>query len=176
MENIKKHLMQLPLGICAGISIGLGGFLFTVISFALPNIYGKVLGSIAFAIGLFLVCTFYFSLYTGKVGIAIENKGPKDAIIDLPIMLLGNLGGAIGFGYLMHLFFQNTDMMATFTKIALSRAKDFTGNATFEMFVFYLSPAIFHKAMPGRVPTLLPMTTMMILTTAFQLQALAWEK
>ena len=49
---------------------------------------------IAFAIGLFLVCTFYFSLYTGKVGMIVYNHAKSDWI-SLFGCLLGNLTGTL---------------------------------------------------------------------------------
>lgn len=68
----------------AGISIGLGGMAFL----SLDN---KVLGALFFTIGLFVVCTFGFHLFTGKVCYAFSND--LDYLINLPIMWFGNLIG-----------------------------------------------------------------------------------
>ena len=96
---------ELPLsflkGILAGLAIGLGGFLYILMAFAIGGELGKVLGSLLFAVGLFTVCTFSLSLYTGKIGLVYEKKQTKSFYWSLPIMLIGNAIGAIAFGYLM---------------------------------------------------------------------------
>ncbi len=97
-----KSSKLLPLvflkGILAGLAIGLGGFLFVIAS-AYVN---KLLGSIVFAVGLFLVCFFKFELYTGKIGFAFDMKR-KSYVLDLIVMLLGNVAGAYLLGFLIRL-------------------------------------------------------------------------
>ena len=100
-------------GILAGLAIGLGGFLFILFSFLLPGEGGKVLGSIFFAVGLFLVCTFALSLYTGKIGQVFEGKKDLSFYLSLPVMLIGNAIGAIGLGYLCFALFKDMDIMNT---------------------------------------------------------------
>ena len=63
-------------GILAGLAIGLGGFLYILMVHFVPGEYGKVLGSILFSVGLFLVCTFMLSLYTGKIGLIYLSRRP----------------------------------------------------------------------------------------------------
>ena len=75
---MKKILITFLKGILAGLSIGLGGFLFIILSHFVSGELGKVLGSIFFAVGLFLVCTFGFYLYTGKIGLIFEGKKDKE--------------------------------------------------------------------------------------------------
>lgn len=90
------YLDNLLLGILAGIAIGFGGFLnLLMISLGL-----KFLGGFLFSIGLFTVCFFSLHLYTGRVGYIIDN--PKKYAINLIIMYVGNLIGAIGFGYIIY--------------------------------------------------------------------------
>ena len=70
---MQKLVKTLLLGILAGFSIALGGLLFTM---ATLNGY-KVVGSIAFSIGLLLVCLFGFNLFTGKVVFTLEAENKK---------------------------------------------------------------------------------------------------
>ena len=72
-------------GILAGISIALGG---TV----LLSIENKVLGALFFTVGLFIICTFGFSLFTGRVCYVFERD--RQYALDLPVIWLGNLAGA----------------------------------------------------------------------------------
>jgi len=103
----KKVLLALGKGVLAGLSIGLGGFLFILMTTFVPDTLGKALGSLLFACGLFLVCTFGFFLYTGKIGNVFEKKQEKEFYISLPIMLIGNAIGAFAFGYLCYFIFQS---------------------------------------------------------------------
>lgn len=100
-------------GILAGLAIGLGGFLYILMVHFVEGELGKILGSILFAVGLFLVCTFKLSLYTGKIGIVYEGKQTTDFYISLPVMLIGNAIGAFALGYLCFFIFKNTDIMDT---------------------------------------------------------------
>ena len=117
-------------GILAGLAIGLGGFLYIIMTFAWPGEGGKVLGSALFAVGLFLVCTFQLSLYTGKIGLIYEKKQEKVFYIGLPVMLIGNAIGAFALGYLCYAIFRNTDVMgavnaATGSRLALNSFDDY---------------------------------------------------
>ena len=57
---MKKFLRLFIPSILAGISIALGGYCFL-------SVENKLIGSILFSVGLFLVCTRGYNLYTGKV-------------------------------------------------------------------------------------------------------------
>ena len=109
----KNLLLNFLKGILAGLSIGLGGFLYILMVHYVDGELGKVLGSTLFAIGLFLVCTFKLSLYTGKIGVIYEGKQTKEFYLSLPIMLIGNAIGAFGLGYLCFFIFRNTEIMDT---------------------------------------------------------------
>ena len=100
-------------GILAGLAIGVGGFLYLLMVFAVNGELGKVLGSILFSVGLFTVCSLSLHLYTGKIGLIYEQKQEKTFYISLPIMLLGNAIGAFGLGMLCYLIFRNTDLFNT---------------------------------------------------------------
>lgn len=93
---MKKYSLLFLSGIGAGAAIGLGGFLYVLIT----AFTDKLPGSIAFAVGLFLVCFFALHLYTGKIGFAFDQKR-KSYVIDLLVMLIGNAVGAYLFGLLM---------------------------------------------------------------------------
>lgn len=80
-----KLLKTFVYGVLGGVSIAIGG---TV----LLSIENRVLGALFFAVGLFIICTFGFSLFTGKVCYVFERN--KRYALDLPLIWLGNLAGA----------------------------------------------------------------------------------
>lgn len=111
-------------GILAGLAIGLGGFLYILMTFCFHGDLaelGKILGSILFSVGLFLVCTFSLSLYTGKIGLIYEEKKDKLFYISLPVMLIGNAIGAFALGYACFFIFRNTDVYTYALAAANSR-------------------------------------------------------
>ena len=67
-----------------GFAIGIGG----IVYLSCDNRY---IGSFLFGTGLFVILTFGFNLFTGKVGYAVENK--PSYIVDLLVIWLGNLAG-----------------------------------------------------------------------------------
>ena len=70
--------------VLAGLCVGYGGIVFL-------SLENKVIGAAAFTIGLFVICTFGFHLFTGKVCYVFQNN--RNYAIDLPIIWLGNLAG-----------------------------------------------------------------------------------
>ena len=118
---MKYQLTSFVKGILAGLSIGVGGFLYILMVHYVGDELGKVLGSLLFAVGLFTVCTFGFHLYTGKIGLVYENKQEKKFYISLPIMYLGNAVGAFGLGYICYAIFKDTSVMDTVNSVCLSR-------------------------------------------------------
>ena len=125
---MKNHFLSLFKGFLAGLSIGVGGFLYILMSHYIPGELGKVVGSILFAVGLFTVCTFSLHLYTGKIGLVYEGKQTKEFYICLPIMLIGNAIGAVSLGYLCYAIFRNTEIMNTVNSVCSSRLTLFTFN------------------------------------------------
>ena len=118
----KNILLNFLKGILAGLAIGLGGFLYVMMVHLIDGELGKVLGSFLFSIGLFLVCTFYLSLYTGKIGLIFEGKQSLEYYISLPIMLIGNAVGAFSLGYLFYFIFNgNAEVLATAKSVAMIR-------------------------------------------------------
>ena len=110
-----KYLDNFLLGILAGAAIGLGGFLnLLLVSTGIEAL--RYLGGVVFSIGLFTVCFFGLHLYTGKVGYVMEND--RSYALSLLIMYIGNVIGAVGFGYLMFLTGAIRD---TATSVALNK-------------------------------------------------------
>ena len=68
----------------AGMCIGLGGTVFL-------SVENRVVGAALFTVGLFSVCVFGFSLFTGKVCYALEMDITYAG--SLPLIWLGNLAG-----------------------------------------------------------------------------------
>ena len=71
-------------GILAGMCVGLGG----LVCLSVDN---RIVGSALFTVGLFVICTFGFHLFTGKVCYVFQND--RDYALDLPVIWLGNLVG-----------------------------------------------------------------------------------
>ena len=95
---IGKTLVQ---GILAGISISLGGTVFLLT----PD---KTVGALLFAVGLFCVCAFGFSLFTGKVCYVFDND--RKYALALPVIWTGNLIGAVGTALLESLTYKGAEL------------------------------------------------------------------
>ena len=108
-----KYLKVLLFGIFAGLAIGLGSLVFTIVSTYLKTTGGQIFASALFSIGLILVCTLGLQLYTGKVGVVFDDREKlKENAINLPIMLLGNAIGAFALGVICHFIFMNVPDIA----------------------------------------------------------------
>jgi formate/nitrite transporter FocA (FNT family) len=116
-----KHLKCFVSGILAGIAIGLGGGIYLTCLATIAN-GGRIVGSILFSIGLFLVCSLGLNLYTGKIGYVFENR--KDYLLSLLEMILGNAGGAIGLGYLLSATSLNKLLAETAQTCSLNKILD----------------------------------------------------
>ena len=82
-------------GVTAGLLISIGGAVFL-------SAENKVVGAVAFTIGLLSICYYGLSLYTGKVGYLFE-KHDKEALSVLFLGLLGNLIGSVCSGLLVQI-------------------------------------------------------------------------
>lgn len=80
-------------GILAGMMISVGGALFL-------SVDNRFVGAFLFGIGLFVIFSYRFALFTGKVGYAVNEKPAY--WIDLAFTWLGNLTGALAVGGLLH--------------------------------------------------------------------------
>ena len=108
-----KYLKVLLFGIFAGLAIGLGSLVFTIVSTYATSVGGQIFASALFSIGLILVCTLGLQLYTGKVGVVFDDREKlKENAINLPIMLLGNAIGAFALGIICHFVFMNVPNIA----------------------------------------------------------------
>ena len=132
---VKNLSLSFLKGILAGLSIGLGGFLYILMVHYVQGELGKVLGSLLFAIGLFLVCTFKFHLYTGKIGVIYEGKQSLEFYLSLPIMLIGNAIGAFGLGYICYFIFKDTEVMNTVINTCQIRTNLATFNDYLGLFI-----------------------------------------
>ena len=103
-----KYFKIFLYGIFAGLAIGLGSFVFTIVSTYLTSRGGMIFASALFSIGLILVCTLGLQLYTGKVGVVFDDREKlKENALNLPIMLAGNAVGAFILGVICHFIFMN---------------------------------------------------------------------
>jgi len=101
-----KYLKVFLFGIFAGLAIGLGSLVYTIVSAFLKTTGGQIFASALFSIGLILVCTLGLQLYTGKVGVVFDDREKlKENAINLPIMLVGNAIGAFALGIICHSLF-----------------------------------------------------------------------
>lgn len=92
MKNlIKKVLEVLFFGFMAGIAIGLGGLIFIK---AKEVTFNNLLPGFLFSIGLVLVCSFGFFLYTGKI-CYLFTTDEKHYSLKLIVGLVGNYLGAL---------------------------------------------------------------------------------
>ncbi|MGI5936268.1 MAG: formate/nitrite transporter family protein [Oscillospiraceae bacterium] len=89
-----KKLVTFLYAVLAGIAISIGGI-------AYLSIENKVVGAIFFTVGLFTVVTHGLNLYTGKVCYVFEKD--KAYALNLPLIWLGNLAGAVGVGLIVRL-------------------------------------------------------------------------
>lgn len=82
LETVKEFLLS----VLAGMSISFG-----CVAFLASN--NKIVGSLFFVVGLFIILNFGFSLYTGKICYALDNK--PNYILKLLLIWVGNVVGAI---------------------------------------------------------------------------------
>ena len=88
----KEVLSYLIKSIIAGIMIGIGGTIYLSLDI-------KIVGALLFAIGLFMIVTRGYNLYTGKVGYIFDNK-PK-YLIEVFTTIIGNFIGTFLVGFLL---------------------------------------------------------------------------
>ena len=110
---MKNHIKTVLFGIYAGLAIGFGGLLNIISNSLLDSapIWGRILGSLLFPIGLTMVCFLGLNLFTGKIGFVLDNK--KDYLGFLGLVYLGNLLGSLLLGVFCLLVFQDTGIAAT---------------------------------------------------------------
>lgn len=89
---MKIYISFLVKSILAGFMIGIGGTIFLSCS-------NKFIGAVLFAIGLFVIVTRDFNLFTGKIGYIFENS-PK-YFIEVVVTLIGNFIGTFIVGSIL---------------------------------------------------------------------------
>ena len=82
-QNLMKTIIS---GILAGIAISTGGTVFLLTD-------SKITGAIFFSVGLFTVCAFGFSLFTGRVCYVFDHD--RAYALKLPLIWTGNLIGSL---------------------------------------------------------------------------------
>ena len=84
--------------------------------------FGQILGSVLFPVGLFIVCSCRLDLFTGKIGFMFEQSQDCLYFLSLIVMLIGNIGSAVGFGLLMRLAFNSLlNFNSTIEKISKNK-------------------------------------------------------
>ncbi|MDE5583176.1 MAG: formate/nitrite transporter family protein [Ruminococcus sp.] len=83
---MKRFVDILLRAVATGFAIGIGGIVFL-------SCDNRYIGALLFGTGLFVILSFGFNLFTGKVGYAVENK--PSYLIDLAVIWLGNLIGTV---------------------------------------------------------------------------------
>lgn len=91
---MKKYIDTFLRAVITGVLIGIGGIVYL-------SCDNKYVGSFLFATGLFTILTFKFSLFTGKVGYAVENK--PSYLVDLLVIWVGNFIGTLLTGLVIQL-------------------------------------------------------------------------
>lgn len=100
---VKTNFKIFFLGILAGVAIAFGSLAFILTKSA----GSSILGSVAFSIGLLLVCFLGLNLYTGKIGFVFD-KQEKFGVL-LLLTYLGNIVGAVATGYLYYFAFKDME-------------------------------------------------------------------
>ena len=121
---MKKHLKTLWLGILAGAAIGVGSFAFLFFKYLFRDGDPKAMfASMMFSIGLLTVCICGLNLYTGKIGVFLDDRAKiKENSINLPIILLGNAIGSFALGIVCHfIFMSRTGFMTMIENVSLAK-------------------------------------------------------
>ena len=87
-----RYVKTFVSGILGGGCIALGGVAFL-------SLESNVLGALFFTVGLFTICTMGLNLFTGKVCYVFQRD--KTYGVNLPLIWLGNLAGAVLVGLLV---------------------------------------------------------------------------
>ena len=83
---MKKFLHSFLLSLLAGIGIGIGGTVYL-------SLENKIIGSVLFTVGLYIICLQGLYLYTGKIGYLLDQPKKAPYALTLASTWLGNLAG-----------------------------------------------------------------------------------
>ncbi len=91
-EKMSKQelVLFILMSICSGIMIGIGGTA-SLLSLATFGVWGKIIGSVLFSLGIYAILTYEMRLFTGMVA-SIPKIGLKNSW-RLPVCFLGNAIG-----------------------------------------------------------------------------------
>lgn len=87
---MRNNLELFLKGIFAGVMIGVAGTLYL-------SVENRYIGALLFGVGLFVIFTFGFKLFTGRVGYAVNER--PGYCLELGVIWLGNLAGTLLAGY-----------------------------------------------------------------------------
>ena len=125
------YLKRILKAIVAGVLIGIAGVAFLI---AKDNSSNAFLPSLVFPIGLFLICTFGYDLYTGKIGYLFK-KDNEYKLLDLLLMLVFNLLGAFLVGFFYYLSIKDSKMYDN--AIAICESKFLSISFVNEILIFF---------------------------------------
>lgn len=91
MKTPRSVCSTLLRAVLAGFCIALGGTVFLRVKDTFAG--GSVVGALLFAIGLLVICTRGYDLYTGKACYLLNQKEKGNYLLYLVVVWLGNLGG-----------------------------------------------------------------------------------
>ncbi len=89
-KGVLQHVVFFLMAVCAGAVIGIGGSA-SLLANALLGTWGKILGSVLFSLGIFVIVAFEMRLFTGMVA-DIPTMGVKN-VWKLALCFFGNIVG-----------------------------------------------------------------------------------
>lgn len=107
MDNFKEVLIK---SVLSGIYILIAAVVYLIVG----NLYSKLVGSMLFSLGLLVIVSKNYNLYTGKVGYLLPYK--KNNVKNILTIILGNSIGIIFFGLLLNL--ANLGDLSEYAKLA----------------------------------------------------------
>lgn len=107
MVNFKEVLIR---SVLSGIYILIAAVVYLIVG----NLYSKLVGSMLFSLGLLVIVSKNYNLYTGKVGYLFPYK--KKGFLNILTIILGNSIGIIVFGLLLNL--TNLGDLSEYAKLA----------------------------------------------------------
>ncbi len=106
MNMLKKFLN----GLLAGLLITIAAKVYIEVSSYTSNPLCKCLAAFLFSIALVVICLRGYNLYTGKIGLMVDNTD-KDKYYELSLGLLGNIVGVLLFGTMLSFYTKNETLI-----------------------------------------------------------------
>ena len=115
-------IISLAKSAIAGVSIGISSFLYSsalrVVDNSKFDSLGHLAGSALMSIGFIISCTFKLPIFVGRLGSIFDNAGVKLFTTSFFGMMVGNIGGAIAVGILVHVLLKQTSLIPIVKNIA----------------------------------------------------------